>query len=66
MLHHPMPTPPNLDQLLATSLGYVRAKFAFEEAIRTARKSGTSDSEIAHIIGYSVPMLEAVAGKHRP
>jgi len=23
MLHHPMPTPPNLDQLLATSLGYV-------------------------------------------
>jgi hypothetical protein len=61
-----MATPPNLDQLLATSLGYVRAKFAFEEAIRTARKSGTSDSEIAHIIGYSVPMLEAVAGRERP
>jgi hypothetical protein len=58
-----MPTPPNLDQLLATSLGYVRAKFAFEEAIRTARKSGASDSEIAHIIGYSVPTLEAVAGR---
>ena len=66
MLHHPMPTPPNLDQLLATSLGYVLARRAFEDAIRTARKSGTSDSEIAHIIGYSVPMLEAVAGKHRP
>jgi hypothetical protein len=60
-----MPTPPNTDQLLAASLGYVRAKFAFEDAIRTARKSGTSDSEIAHIIGYSVPMLEAVAGRAR-
>jgi hypothetical protein len=63
---HPVPTPPNTDQLLAASLGYVRAKFAFEDAIRTARKSGTSDSEIAHVIGYSVPMLEAVAGSPRP
>jgi hypothetical protein len=67
MLHHPMPiSPPNLDQLLATSLGYVRAKFAFEDAIRTARKAGASDGEIAHLIGYSVPMLEAVAGPPRP
>ena len=40
-------------------------KFAFEEAIRAARKAGTSNSEIAHIIGYSVPMLEAVAGLRR-
>jgi hypothetical protein len=61
-----MPTPPNLDQLLVTSLAYVRAKFAFEDAIRTARNAGTSDSEIAHIIGYNVPMLEGVAGKQRP
>jgi hypothetical protein len=60
-----MPTPPNIDQLLSTSLGYARAKFAFEDAIRTARKSGTSDGEIAHIIGYSVPTLEAIAGKQR-
>jgi hypothetical protein len=60
----PVP-PPNIDQLLATSLGYIRAKFAFKEAIRTARKSGTSDSEIAHTIGYSVPMLEAIAGRRR-
>ena len=50
---------------LAASLGYIHAEFAFKDAIRTARKSGTSDSEIAHIIGYSVPMLEAVAGRAR-
>ena len=62
----PMPTPPpNLDQLLATSLAYVRAKFAFEDAIRTARNSGTMDSEIARVLGFSVPMVEAVAGRAR-
>jgi hypothetical protein len=38
---------------------------AFEDAVRVARNAGTPDTEIAHVIGYSVPMLEAVAGKRR-
>jgi hypothetical protein len=60
-----MPTPPpNVYQLLATSLAYVRARFAFEAAIRTARNAG-SDEEIAHVMGLSVPKVEAVAGRRR-
>jgi hypothetical protein len=52
-------------RLLETSAEYVSARFEFDRAVRTARTGGMSDEEIAHLIGFSVAMVEAVAGKRR-
>ena len=53
------------DRLLETSSTYVSARFEFDRAIRAAREDGVTDEEVAHTIGFSVAMVEAVAGKHR-
>jgi hypothetical protein len=50
-------------RLLDTSSVYVAARFEFDRAVRSARKDGISDEEIAHLIGFSVAMVEAVAGR---
>jgi hypothetical protein len=43
----------------------VSARFEFDRAVRTAREEGLSDEEIAHLIGFSVAMVEAVSGTRR-
>jgi len=53
------------DRLLETSSEYVSARFEFDRAVRTAREEGLSDEEIAHLIGFSVAMVEAVSGTRR-
>jgi hypothetical protein len=50
-------------RLLKTSAEDVSARFEFDRAVRTARN--LSDEEIAHLIGFSVAMIEAVAGIRR-
>jgi hypothetical protein len=57
--------PPTADRLLSTSAAYVSAKFEFERAIADARKDGLADEEIAHLVGFSQTMIEAVAGRSR-
>jgi hypothetical protein len=57
--------PPTADRLLTTSAAYVSAKFEFERAISDARRDGLPDEEIARLVGFSRPMIEAVAGKGR-
>jgi hypothetical protein len=56
---------PATDRLIETSTAYVKARFAFEEAIHSARRDGLSDEQIAHLLGFSLAMVEAVAGRRR-
>src|SRR5438876_6932492 len=58
--------PPISERLLSTSTAYVSAKFELERAIRDARGSGFSDDDIARLLGFSRPMIEAVAGVPGP
>jgi hypothetical protein len=53
-------------RLLETSSNYVAARFDFDRAIRAARHQGMTDEDIAHAVGFSLPMIEAVSGRHRP
>jgi hypothetical protein len=48
-----------IQPLLDTSFQYVQAKRAFDTAIAAARRSGMPDSEIAHVTGLTVPIIEA-------
>ena len=57
--------PSTATRLLETGAAYVSARFKFDRAVRTAREIGMSDVEVAHLIGFSVAMVDAVAGKQR-
>jgi hypothetical protein len=46
--------------LLESSAAYATAKLAFANAIVIARRAGETDEEIAHVTGYTVPMILAV------
>jgi hypothetical protein len=56
---------PTAHRLLDTSSTYVSARFEFDRAVKSARHEGLTDEEIARLIGFSVAMVEAVAGKRR-
>ena len=47
-------------ELLRSSLTYAAAKLAFANAIVIAQRAGETDDEIAHVTGYTVPMIRAV------
>jgi hypothetical protein len=46
-------------ELLRSSGAYSLAKLAFANAIVIAQRAG-EDEEIAHVTGYTVPMIRAV------
>ncbi len=54
---------PIVQRLLDTSSDYVAARFAFDRAVTSARRQGMSDEEIAHLTGFTVPMVQAVSGR---
>ena len=39
---------------------YATARLAFANAIVIAQRAGETDEEIAHVTGYTVPMVSAV------
>jgi hypothetical protein len=47
-------------EVLRSSAGYATARLAFANAIVIARRAGETDEEIAHVTGYTVPMIRAV------
>ena len=48
-------------ELLRSSAAYATAKLSFANAIVIAQRAGgESDEEIAHVTGYTVPMIRAV------
>jgi predicted transcriptional regulator len=47
-------------ELLRSSGAYSLAKLAFANAIVIAQRAGETDEEIAHVTGYTVPMIRAV------
>ena len=48
--------------LLRSSAAYATAKLSFANAIAImiAQRAGETDEEIAHVTGYTVPMIRAV------
>ena len=46
--------------LLVTSTGAPSTQLAFANAIVIAQRAGETDEEIAHVTGYTVPMIRAV------
>jgi hypothetical protein len=46
-------------ELLRSSAEYATAKLAFANAILIAQRAGETDEEIAHVTGYTVPMIRA-------
>ena len=47
-------------ELLRSSAAYATAKLSFANAIVIAQRAGETDEEIAHVTGYTVPMIRAV------
>jgi hypothetical protein len=47
-------------ELLRSSAAYATAKRVFANAIVIAQRAGETDEEIAHVTGYTVPMVRAV------
>jgi predicted RecB family endonuclease len=47
-------------ELLKSSAAYATARLASANAIVIARGAGETDEEIAHVTGYTVPMIRAV------
>ena len=47
-------------ELLRSSAAYAKARLAFANAIVIAQRAGETDEEIAHVTGYTVPMIRAV------
>ena len=47
-------------ELLRSSAVYVTARLSFANAIVIAQRAGETDEEIAHVTGYTVPMIRAV------
>ena len=47
-------------ELLRSSPAYATARLAFANAIVIAQRAGETDEEIAHVTGYTVPMIRAV------
>jgi predicted transcriptional regulator len=46
--------------LLRSSAAYAFATLSFANAIVIAQRAGETDEEIAHVTGYTVPMIRAV------
>jgi hypothetical protein len=44
----------------ANAIAIEQAKLAFANAIVIAQRAGETDEEIAHVTGYTVPMIRAV------
>jgi hypothetical protein len=55
-----MATEQHRQALLESSGSYSTAMLAFANAIVIAQRAGETDEEIAHVTGYTVPMLRAV------
>lgn len=47
-------------ELLRSSAEYATAKLSFANAIVIAQRAGETDAEIAHVTGYTMPMIRAV------
>jgi hypothetical protein len=47
-------------ELLKSSAAYSTAPLSFANVIVIAQRAGETDEEIAHVTGYSVPMIRAV------
>ncbi len=47
-------------ELRKSSADYSTARLAFANAIVIAQRAGATDEEIAHVTGYTVPMIRAV------
>jgi hypothetical protein len=47
-------------ELLGSSAEYSKARLRFANAIVIAQRAGETDEEIAHVTGYTVPMIRAV------
>jgi len=47
-------------ELLRSSAAYATARLSFANAIVIAQRAGETDEEIAHVTGYTVPMIRAV------
>jgi len=47
-------------ELLRSSAAYATAKLSFANAIVIAQRAGETDEEIAHVTGYTVPMIRAL------
>ena len=47
-------------ELLRSSAVYATAKLSFANAIVIAQRAGETDEEIAHVTGYTLPMIRAV------
>ena len=45
---------------LRSSAAYATARLSFANAIVIAQRAGETDEEIAHVTGYTVPMIRAV------
>jgi hypothetical protein len=47
-------------ELLKSSAAYATARLSFANAIVIAQRAGETAEEIAHVNGYTVPMIRAV------
>jgi hypothetical protein len=47
-------------ELFRSSTEYSKARLSFANAIGIAQRAGETDEEIAHVTGYTVPMIRAV------
>ena len=47
-------------ELLRSSAANATAKLSFANAIVIAQRAGGTDEEIAHVTGYTVPIIRAV------
>lgn len=47
-------------ELFRSSAAYSTAKLAFANAIVIAQRAGVDETEVAHVIGLSVPEIRAV------
>jgi hypothetical protein len=47
-------------ELLRSSAAYATAKLGFANAIVNAQRAGETHEGIAHVTGYTVPMIRAV------